>query len=159
MFEINTDAGPEILTREDYCDWLTKPASHGGDLEVQILSQLLKVDIIVFSMRLVGAVQTLHGMAPHDIFRGRGSSAESTRATGSQPLPQLCIVRTGACQDGNGHFDAVLPIDGVLPCSRSAEEIRRCHPEIKEESNNRRQRWGGVRKGFVTRWNTHRSRA
>ena len=52
QFEIPPlEDGTQILNRVGYCEWLKKPGSYGGDLEVRILAELLQVDITVFSVR------------------------------------------------------------------------------------------------------------
>jgi hypothetical protein len=115
MFEVNkVEEGAVNLNLKEYGDWLKDANSYGGDLEVRILAELLEVDITLFSLRSHGGVQTLHGMAPADIFRGRESSSKPTmRSETLAPLPHIRIVRTGAGQNWKlHHFDAVLPIDG-----------------------------------------------
>jgi hypothetical protein len=115
VFEVNKEEeGAVNMNLKDYGDWLKDPSSYGGDLEVRILAELLEVDITLFSLRSHAGVQTLHGMALDDIFRGRGSSGKPTRNTESlPPLPRIHIVRTGAGQNWTlHHFDTVLPIDG-----------------------------------------------
>ena len=108
-FEINTEDGTQNMTVEEYCDWLKLPGSYGSDLEVLILAVLLEVDITLFSVRRLEGVLELHGMAPDDIFRWRGDSAEHQSA-GSLPLARLYIARTGAGKRWDmGHFDTVLP--------------------------------------------------